>query len=76
MVPLHRGVEELVTQDIEKTDVLIFFAPFSLVRFALRPLKSSSLLTVGGSKAVGEGRVTDHLSQPATHKCTGLDGLH
>jgi len=65
-----------VTQDMEKTEVLdAVFASFSLQRFSLRPPKSLSLLAVRGCKAVEEGGVTDHLSQRAVQKSTGLDGL-
>ena len=67
MVPLVRGVEELVTQDMEKTEVLNpFFASFSLARFALRPPRSPSLLALCECKAVStadESQVRDHLSQ-------------
>ena len=76
MVALLREVGKLVTQDMEKTEALAFFASFSLVRFSLRTPTSPSLLTVHGSKAVEESGVTDHLSQLATHKSTGLVGLH
>lgn len=66
MVPLLRGVEELVTQDVGKTEVPVLFASFSLVRFALRPRRSPRPLTVCGSKAIGEGGVTDHLRRKST----------
>lgn len=71
MVPPLRVVEELVTW---KRQVRAVFASFSPVRFALRPPRSPSLLTVRGSRAVEEGGVTDHLSQLAVHKSTGLRG--
>lgn len=62
MVPRLRGVDELVTLDMEKTEVL-FLPHFHWYGF---PSDLSGpwgdLLTVCGSKAVERGGVTDHLS--------------
>lgn len=67
MVPLVREVEKLVTQVMEKAEVLNpFFSSFSLVRLALRPHRSPSSLDVCEYKAVptaDKGPVQSHLTQ-------------
>lgn len=74
MVPLVKGVEEIVTWDMEKTEVLnSFFTSFSLVSFALRPPRCPSLLAVCERKAVltaDKSQVRDHLSQWVTYSRT------